>query len=373
MIYLDSAATTLVKPKAVGRAVKKAINNYASVGRGGYGAAMKAADEVFKCRCLASELFAVKDPSNVILTMNATHGLNIAIKSLCSRGDRVVISGYEHNSVTRPLRAIGTRTSVIGRTLYRPDLCLAELDMEFRSGNVKAVIMNHVSNVFGYIQPVYEAGKLCKKFNVPYIVDASQSAGTLPVNMEEMEADFIAMPGHKGLYGPQGTGLLLCAHESKTLIEGGTGSMSQYREMPGFYPDRLEAGTHNVAGAAGLCEGLRFVLGKGVSSILKHERKLLSEVVGCLRESGAILYKSEDEELQTGVLSLIVPGRDCEEVSEMLGKRNVAVRAGLHCAPEAHRSAGTFKTGTVRLSFSAFNTSFEVAQACDILGGIIRS
>lgn len=370
MIYLDSAATSMQKPKSVGRAVKKAINGMASAGRGGHMAAGKAADTLFQCRTLAAELFGIRDASNIVLTMNATHGLNIAIKSLCRPGDRVVVSGYEHNSVLRPLRAVGAEIVIIGQALYRPERCLAQLEAELKKGTAALVVMNHVSNVFGYIQPVREAGILCKKYGVPFIVDASQSAGVLPVSLAQTGAAFIAMPGHKGLYGPQGTGLLLCAHEARPLIEGGTGSMSLSQEMPKFLPDGLEAGTHNIAGAAGLNEGLRFILERGTANILKHERTLLREAVRSLKHSDVLVFASENADVQTGVLSVVLPGQDCEIVGASLAERGIAVRAGLHCAPEAHRCAGTLDTGTVRLSFSAFNTAQEVRKACGVLSAL---
>ena len=361
MIYLDSAATTLQKPPAVVRAMAAAMGRMASPGRGGYPAAMAAADTIFACREAAARLFHVPEPDRVVLTMNATHGLNLAIKTLVSPGDTVLISGYEHNAVTRPLAAIpNVAVKVADAPLFRPE-AMVERFRALLTPEVSCVICTHVSNVFGCVLPVGEIAGLCRQRGVPFVLDASQSAGVLPVHMAELGADFIAMPGHKGLYGPQGTGLLLCARPAEPLLEGGTGSLSALQTMPDFLPDRLEAGTHNVPGAAGLLEGLRFVEGRGTARILDHERRLAAQ---CARElaalDGVTVWAAPRLAHQTGVVSFRVEGMDCEEAGARLGRQGIAVRAGLHCAPLAHRTAGTLDTGTVRASFSAFNTTGEV-------------
>lgn len=364
MVYLDSAATTLQKPPAVGRAMLSAMERMASPGRGGHRPAMLAAETAFRCRQAAAGLFHVKDPENVIFTLNATHALNLAIKSLVKPGDTVVVSGYEHNAVTRPLAALGCRVKVAKGPLFEPQAILEAFD-RLITRDVACVITTHVSNVFGFILPVAEIAELCHKRGIPMILDASQSAGAVPVHMDELGCAFIAMPGHKGLYGPQGTGLLLCGEGQKTepLLEGGTGSLSARQEMPDFLPDRLEAGTHNVPGLAGLLEGIRFVSAKGEKAILRREQALVSQTVKDLSEiPGVKLYAAQKPENQAGVLSFQVEGRDCEEVGEALGQRDIAVRAGLHCAPYAHESAGTKEMGTVRASFSEFNTPADVRR-----------
>lgn len=362
MIYLDSAATTLQKPPAVARAAANAMSRMASPGRGGYPAAMAAADTIFACRETAARLFHVPEPDQVVLTMNATHGLNLAIKTLIAPGNTVLISGYEHNAVTRPLTAIPNVTvKVADAPLFQPE-AMAERFRALLTPEVSCVICTHVSNVFGYVLPVEAIAALCRERGIPLILDASQSAGTLPVSLEELGAAFIAMPGHKGLYGPQGTGLLLCAQPGRPLMEGGTGSLSMLQEMPDFLPDRLEAGTHNVPGAAGLLEGLRFVARKGPAHILTHERRLAAQCVHALtRLEGVTVYAAPRLAHQAGVVSFRVEGMDCEEVGARLAKQGIAVRSGLHCAPLAHRTAGTLETGTVRASFSAFNMPGEVS------------
>ena len=371
MIYFDSAATTLEKPPFVAAAASRAITQLASPGRGGHRASLAAAELVYQMREQAARLFHVGDLENVVLTGSATHGLNIAIRSLVKEGGTVVISGYEHNAVTRPLHAIpGVTVKVAAGPLFDAGGVYAAFEREI-TRSVDAVICNHVSNVFGFIQPVERIARLCRERGVPLIVDASQSAGILPVDMEGWGAAFIAMPGHKGLYGPQGTGLLLCGAETAPLLYGGTGSLSARQEMPDFLPDRLEAGTQNVCGAAGLLAGLRFVSGKGIGRIHAHECELARRMMDLLeRIPGVTVFRGERD--QCGLFSLTVDGLDCEVVAEELAGRDVAVRSGLHCAPLAHRSAGTADTGTVRFSFSAFNRAPQVDQTAAMLRQIVK-
>lgn len=362
MVYLDSAATTLQKPPAVRRAMLSAMERMASPGRGGHKPAMMAAETAFRCREAAAGLFHVEDPENVIFTLNATHALNLAIKSVVKPGDTVVVSGYEHNAVTRPLEAMGCHIRVARSPLFDRETIRKAFEEQI-TGNVSCVICTHVSNVFGFVLPVEEIAALCRSKEIPMILDASQSAGTLPVHMDELGCAFIGMPGHKGLYGPQGTGILLCGEGQNTvpLLEGGTGSLSARQEMPDFLPDRLEAGTHNIPGIAGLLEGIRFVQSRGEEEILRRERTLTRQTARALAAiPGLTLYAASEPEAQTGVLSFQLAELDCEEVGERLGQRGIAVRAGLHCAPYAHESAGTKEKGTVRVSFSDFNTPNEV-------------
>ena len=362
MIYLDSAATTFQKPRAVADAMVEAMGTMSSPGRGGYPAAMAAAEAAFDCRAELAELYHAESPEQVVFTMNATHALNIAVKSLVPPGGRAVISGYEHNAVTRPLAALGARVSVAAAPLFQPAAVTAAFDRLITPGT-DAVICSHVSNVFGFVQPVEAVAALCRRRGVPFLIDASQSAGVLPLDLEALGAAFIAMPGHKGLYGPQGTGVLLCGRDApvRPLLEGGTGSLSLQQEMPDFLPDRLEAGTHNMPGIAGLLAGVRFVRQIGPEAICREERLLVHRAAeGLRRIPGLQVYALPDLAHQTGVLSFRPEGMDPEELGSALAERGIAVRAGLHCAPLAHRTAGTADTGTVRLSVSHWNTGEEM-------------
>lgn len=345
MIYLDYGATSFHKPRSVGLAMADAMAKCANPGRGGYGAAMRAQETVFRCREQVSQMFACL-PEQVVFTFNCTHGLNIAIATLVKPGSRVVVSGFEHNAVVRPLYGLDAKVTVAGRRLFDWTNTLEEFEDALRAG-ADAAVFTHVSNVFGYILPVEQMAQLCRQYGVPFILDAAQSAGVLPVNLEKLGASFIAMPGHKGLLGPQGTGILLCACEPKPLLLGGTGSHSISREMPEDLPDRLEAGTMNVPGIAGLNAGLRYLQTVGMDKIYQREHAQLEYCVRGLQKMGLQVFSGEH---QAGTVSF-VPKTDCEEFAQKLGNMGLAVRAGLHCAPLAHESAGTLQTGTVRISF----------------------
>ena len=374
MIYLDSAATTFQKPRSVVDAMAEAMATMSSPGRGGYPAAMRAADAAFDCRTELAELYHLQNPEQVVFTLNATHALNIAIKSLVPPGGRAVVSGYEHNAVTRPLEALGARVSVAAAPLFRPEAVLEAFDRLVVPG-VDAVICSHVSNVFGFVQPVEAIAALCRKRGVPFVIDDSQAAGVLTLDMAALGAAFIAMPGHKGLYGPQGTGVLLCGKDVpvRTLLEGGTGSLSMQQEMPDFLPDRLEAGTHNMPGIAGLLAGVRFVRQLGPENICREERLLAHQAAeGLRRVPGLTVHALPDLAAQAGVLSIVPEQMDAEALGAALAERGIAVRAGLHCAPLAHRTAGTLNTGTVRLSFSHWNTREEVDRLLEAVGEIFQ-
>ncbi len=373
MIYFDSAATSFQKPASVAAAMWEALASMSSPGRGGYPAAAHAADTAFQCRSELAELFGLKNPEQVVFTLNATHALNIAIKSLVPPGGRAVISGYEHNAVTRPLEALGAKVSIAAAPLFEPEAVTAAFDRLIVPGT-DAVICSHVSNVFGFIQPVEEIAAVCRSRGVPFIIDASQSAGVLPLDMGALGAAFIAMPGHKGLYGPQGTGVLLCREgvPARPLLEGGTGSQSIRQTMPDFLPDRLEAGTLNMPGIAGLLAGVRYVRRGGLDKILAHERHLTQMVVQGLESMpGLRLFADPGLRHQTGVLSLTAEGMDVETIGSALAERGFAVRTGIHCAPCAHRTAGTLNTGTVRVSFSDFNTPEEAARLIRAFYGVL--
>lgn len=384
-IYLDNAATTLMKPKAVRRATAEAIRTCGGAGRGKHVAADRAAEILYGCRLLAAELFHAESPERIVFTMNATHSLNIAINSLLAGhpqggkdSSRVLVSGYEHNSVLRPLAAKtseGFEIIPIFTPPFEPELFMYKLEREIEMG-ARAVVCTHVSNVFGYILPIERVDALCSSRGIPLIIDASQSAGCLKVDAGSFKAaKFICMPGHKGLMGPQGTGILICSDDDTVpLMSGGTGTDSLNPMMPEYLPERLEAGTPNVHGIAGLAEGLKFILKTGTDRILEHEKDFILRTANELESLPAVvLFKAERLFCQTGVLSMVVREGSCEETAEYLAQRGICVRAGLHCSPLAHKSAGTLKTGTLRISASVFNRPWEAARFAAELKGAVRN
>ncbi len=345
MIYLDNGATSFHKPHSVALAVSRALQVCANPGRGGYPASMEASRTVFACRERAAKIFDCQ-PEQVAFTGNCTHGINIALGTLVKEGSRVLITGFEHNAVTRTLNALGATIVIAGEKLFDPADTLACWEQALQKG-VDVAVFTHMSNVFGYILPIEQMAKLCNRYEVPFVIDAAQSAGSLDISLRKTGAAFIAMPGHKGLLGPQGTGILLCADTAKPLIHGGTGSESISQQMPQFLPDRLEAGTLNVPGIAGLGAGLAYIESIGIDTIFAKEQKQANVCAKALAQMGIKVFSGSE---QGGTVSF-VPPMDCEEAARQLVQLGIAVRAGLHCAPLAHRSAGTLQSGTVRVSF----------------------
>ncbi|MBQ6889641.1 MAG: aminotransferase class V-fold PLP-dependent enzyme [Oscillospiraceae bacterium] len=345
MIYLDHGATSFPKPQAVIRAASRALQSCANPGRGGYRQAMQAAETVYRTRERAAAFFGCK-PEQAVFTPGCTYGLNAAIATLVAPGDKVAISGFEHNAVTRPLHSLGAQIQVCGRDLFCWDSLLEDLEKALKNG-AKTAVFTHVSNVFGYILPIEDIAALCRRYSAGLIIDAAQSAGILPLDLASLGADFIAIPGHKGLLGPQGVGLLLCAKPPKPLVMGGTGSESENQAMPELLPERMEAGSLNVAGIAALGEGIAQISRLGRENIRVREEKLARLCAHGLRELGLQVYAGAH---QGGTVSFR-GAFDCEELATALAEQGAAVRAGLHCAPLAHQSAGTLETGTVRISF----------------------
>ena len=343
MIYLDHGATSFPKPPQVTAAVGEAMVRCANPGRGSHEAARAGAEVLYRCRETAGRLFHI-DPDQVVLTGNCTQGLNMAIRTLVRPGDRVVVSGFEHNAVTRPLHGIGAWMAVAGRRLFDWDDTLRSFRKALDRG-AKCAVFTHVSNVFGYILPVEEMAGECRRRGVPFILDAAQSAGAADIDFEKLGADFVAMPGHKGLLGPMGTGLLLCGRLPKPFLMGGTGSDSESQTMPDFLPDGAEAGTANVPGFAGLTAGMELILQEGPENIGAREAALAADAAGEIERLGYEVFRGPH---QSGTVSF--RGR---EDGQILCDRlpGIALRAGLHCAPLAHKSAGTLETGTVRVSF----------------------
>lgn len=365
MIYLDNGATSFPKPPQVVRAVMEAMECCANPGRGSHAAAALAAERVYACRETAGELFRCA-PERVVFTANCTQALNTAIRTILRPGSRVVVSGFEHNAVTRPLYAMNARVTVAGRRLFDWEDTLRDFRRALDRG-ADGAVFTHVSNVFGYLLPVEEMAAECRRRHIPFVIDAAQSAGAVDIDAEALGADFIAMPGHKGLLGPMGTGLLLCRSLPRPLVYGGTGSESARQSMPDFLPDRAEAGTVNVPGIAGLEAGIRLVLEEGAETIGRREQRCGAEAARVLEARGMEVFRGEH---QLGTVSFRC-GMDCEDAAAALAEAGIAVRAGLHCAPLAHRSAGTLDTGTVRLSFghdAAMEQTAELDRALAAIG-----
>ena len=374
MIYLDNAATTLVKPRAVFEAVTRAMRQAAGYARGGHAAAVRAGETVYACRELAADFFGLDDPARVVFTMNATHALNLAIHALVPPGTRVAVSGYEHNAVMRPLKLRGIDPIVLDSPLWNGKAMVEKAKQALDAGP-ELFIINHVSNVFGFIAPLDELAALLTERGVPLILDASQSAGVIPIDVRRYPCcAAVCMPGHKALYGPQGTGMLLALDDriaEHPLLAGGTGSLSEELTQPDFLPDAQESGTPNVPGIAGLAAGLQFVRAIDPTQMLRHEQSLLTEFVRALEPLPHIECFTGKN--QAGVLSVRVDGVPSETTAEFLAERDVAVRAGLHCAPLAHRTAGTEDTGTVRFSFSFYNTSRQVERCSEMLKEYVKN
>lgn len=373
MIYFDNAATTLLKPAEVFRAVQGAMRTAAGFGRSGHQPAMRAGELVYHCREEAAALFGVDEPERVVFTLNATHALNLAIHALARPQMAVAVTGYEHNSVMRPLAARGCRVIVMEAPLFRPEEAVQAAERAVEAG-AELFIINHVSNVFGYAQPVQEIDALLARADIPMILDASQSAGVLPVPAGQMKSlAAVCCPGHKALFGPQGTGILLVLSDKmrEPLLTGGTGSLSEKTEQPDLLPDRFESGTLNAHGIAGLAAGIEWVRRHGTRQILGHERRLIARLTQGLHALPRVEAFSGPG--QCGVLSFRVDGLACEDVAGRLAERGVCVRDGLHCAPLAHRTAGTFETGTVRVSVSALNSAAECDRFLEILEACLHA
>ncbi|HBV68717.1 MAG TPA: cysteine desulfurase [Clostridiales bacterium] len=376
MIYLDNAATTYPKPTTVYQNVMRAMTEYgANPGRGSHAMAIEGARVIYETRELLAELFNLDDPMKVIFTFNATDGLNQAIKGVLNQGDHVITTTMEHNSVLRPIKELekhGVENTIV-QCASDGSIRVEDIEAAVRD-NTKLVVTTHVSNLTGTIMPIEEIGQMCKRKNILYLVDGSQSAGVLEIDMKKQNIDLLAVPGHKGLLGPQGTGALMinCDAEIKQLREGGTGSESSSMIQPDFYPDKLESGTHNLPGIAGLNAGIKYILNNGTKSIYSHEKKLLEIFINEIKKNAKIkIYGPEDINGRCGVIPINIEGIDSSEVAFMLDTQyGIAVRPGLHCAPLAHKTIGTEKIGAVRFGIGPFNNNSDIIAAVKALNEI---
>lgn len=367
MIYLDNAATSFPKPSKVYEEVINCMKNYcANPGRGSHNMAIKSALKVMESRNLISEIFNIRNPFNIVFTHNATEALNIAIKGLLKKGDHVISTVLEHNSVLRPLNSMAKHGVEV--TLISSDKAgfINPLDIKDEiKFNTKAIIINHASNVLGSIQDINSIGKIAKKYGVKFIVDASQSAGSISIDVERDNIDLLAFPGHKGLLGPQGTGALYIRDgiELKSFKEGGTGSISNSIDQPKELPDRFESGTLNTPGIVGLCEGVKFIKKIGIENIYNEEMQLMDQLIRELKKLDFVkIYGSTSLKNRLSVLSINIEGIDASIVGEELNDAEIAVRTGYHCAALIHKVIGTEYIGTVRISPGCFNTSKDIDE-----------
>jgi len=368
MIYLDHAATSFHKPPEVATAVYHALQGIGNSGRGAHGASLDASRQVYQARDAIANLFHVGDPSRVIFTLNATEGLNIAIQGLLKPGDHCITTALEHNSVLRPLYLMEKRAFSLTVVPADQKGCIAIEDIEAAvRAETKAVVLTHASNVIGNVLDIEKVGKVCKQHNLLFILDASQSAGLLPIDMENIGISTLCCSGHKSLLGPQGTGVLCLADgvQPEPLKVGGTGVDSFSQEMPRVLPAALEAGTLNSHSLIGLLAACNYLHAYGPLRIFQEATALAKRFVDGVKElPGVTLYGDFNGAVRTPVVALNLREIDSREIADELFERfGIATRAGAHCAPEVHKIFKTVEQGMVRFSFSHFNTNSEVDEA----------
>lgn len=374
MIYLDNGATTNPKPDIVFRETVCSLKKYSfNSGRGGYSASIAASEKIFSVREKIADMFGA-EPQNVAFTKNCTEAVNIAIKGLVKKGDHIIISSLEHNAVYRPVYALHQAGYIdfdIADFSFNEEETVANFERLIRS-NTSLIVCMHASNVFGVVLPLKKIGEMAKRHNIKFVVDAAQSAGILPVNMKECNIDALCAPGHKGLYGAMGTGFIAVKDNLKInpVIEGGTGSESLNPKQPLSLPDRLESGTLNNSGIISVGAGIDFINCRGMNNIYNHELSLINYVYNALNNiSDVSLYCPRPEINKfVPVLSFNYKDFSSEKVAAYLADNNIAVRAGLHCAPLAHKHFGTADTGTVRICPSVFTSKRD----CEILINTIK-
>jgi cysteine desulfurase/selenocysteine lyase len=374
--YLDNAATSFPKPESVYQAMDAfARQNLANPGRAGHKMALAAERALDDCRHSLNQLFRGKEPERWIFTLNGTDALNMAFKGVLHDGDHVITTDLEHNSVSRPLRALELAGRITltrlasdqGGTISPDDVKRAI------TPKTRLIAMTHASNVLGTVQPAGEVGRLTRERDVLFLLDAAQTAGVLPIDVQALNVDLLAFPGHKSLLGPTGTGALYVGPRAKVRAwrEGGTGGDSSSETQPTEYPYFLEGGTPNVLGVAGLAAGVRWVSERGLDSIHAHEVGLVERLWRRLDELGYRVLGHRDHARRVGTISFVSESLPAPELGGILDQAfDVAVRPGLHCAPYVHRAQGTFPEGAVRVSPGAFNTEQDVDRLADALAEV---
>jgi len=379
MIYLDNAATSFPKPETVIKAVAECLQSYcANPGRSGHKLSIEAARIVFEARETVAEFFNVTDSRNIIFTANATMAINTAFASLLDKGDHVVVSPMEHNAVMRPLRYLeqeGTITLDILKS-DRNGAIIGDVT-QILQPNTKLVVINHASNVNGLIQDIVTVVSKIKAYNssIAVLIDASQSAGIVPIDVKKIQCDFLAFTGHKALYGPQGIGGLIVntTIPLKPFIMGGTGSKSESQYQPEFLPDKFESGTLNLPGIAGLHAGIEYIKPR-IDEIRNKEKAHIKKIIECIAAiKNCNIYWSKNTESQIGIVSFTHESIACSEIGQRLNDEfSICVRVGLHCAPLAHETLGTYPDGTVRISVGAFTSDDEIDVMCKAIETITR-
>ena len=364
-IYFDNGATSFPKPELVYGEIEKTMRNSSNPGRSGHKMALESSRIIYRTRELLAHLFSINDPLNIVFTQNCTDSLNLGIKGILKKGDHAITTSMEHNSVIRPLKTLEDR-GIIELTIVEGNkmgmVSCEDIEEAIRP-NTKMIITIHSSNVVGTLLPISKIGDLARKHKIIYMVDAAQSAGIYDINVERTNIDLLAFPGHKGLLGPQGTGGLYIRKGLvlETQREGGTGSQSELLRQPHIMPDRYEGGTLNTMGIAGLGAGVKFILEEGLDNIRKQGENLSQYLIdGLSKIDNVIIYGTKDVNTQVPVVSINIGEADPSEISFILDNTyDIACRSGLHCAPLAHKTIGTFDRGTIRFSMGYFNTMEE--------------
>lgn len=378
MIYLDNGATTFPKPKVVTDKIMECYLGYAgNPGRSGHKLAMKMDLEIYETREKICKLINGTEVLNVIFTFNATDSLNLAIKGVLEEGDHVITTSMEHNSVLRPLNQLRKNGKIELSIVYADEKGYIDPQKIFEAltPNTKMIVTTHMSNVFGTIVDIKAIGDFCKENNILYLVDASQSIGVLDIDVQEMNIDLLAFPGHKALFGPMGTGALYIKEGIivKPLKEGGTGSYSHSIDQPDIYPDSLESGTPNGVGIIALGKGIDFINEVGIENIRNHEMSLKNHFIELLKDNEDVILYGTLDDRQGAVVSLNVKDMDSSEISYILSDEfDIYTRPGFHCAPLAHKTMGTEELGAIRFSFGYYNTLEEIEKTVEALLNIIE-
>ncbi len=378
-IYFDNAATSWPKPQTVMNRMIDFNNNIGSnPGRSGHHLSVEAGRVLYEARELAAELFGIDDPLRIALTSNVTHSLNIVLRGYLKPGDHVITSSMEHNSVMRPLRELeqkGVELSVVGCD-YAGRIDPEDLKKNIKS-STRMIVLTHASNVTGTLMPIGDAGRIAADHGILLCVDSAQTAGVIDIDVSKQNIDILCFTGHKGLLGPMGTGGFYLREGLEEVIEplmsGGTGSMSEFETHPGFMPDRYEAGTPNAMGFAGLASGIGFILDTGIDAIRKREESLAGYFLSSLRErKGIRIYGPDSINERTSVVSFNIEGITPSEAAYIFDEEyGILSRPGLHCAPSAHRTIGTFPDGALRFSFGFFNNEEEITLSLKAIDKII--